>query len=475
MGKAGASNQPDVRVVARLFTLQSACLSAAAFISVGILSAWVLPDVRFALPRGWSLMKANTALCVALAVVSFGATPFKPGTWRRAAGQVCAGIVLLLAGSALVEHGLGYQWGIDTLLAADHGAGAPGLMSLQTAWFLMILGLLLWFEHCPLCLTNQFPDAVTSVLVLLTLTIFAGYVFKASSLFGQSEVTRTSPQTLACMGLLTCAAVVRRTRDGFFSVFAGVGIGSQTLRFCVPVFLLAPFVLDGAGLLSMSEGWLSAPYAVALTTSLGSVFLFMVNIFLARKTNDLERELRDLSVTDALTQLHNRRGFYLLGEQALLVAQREVTPLTVLFFDVDGLKTINDTAGHDAGSRLLADVAGLLRGCFRSSDVVARVGGDEFAAVIRGPILDLATLLDRLHEATATANGTWNRPYKISYSTGQATIKPGDTESFGDMVGRADAAMYERKRLRKTMRECDLIPAPWRPELKKTEVDTVAS
>ncbi len=80
-----------------------------------------------------------------------------------------------------------------------------------------------------------------------------------------------------------------------------------------------------------------------------------------------------MSLDDELTGLHNRRGFYLLGEQALQNARRSGEALTVFFFDADGLKKINDTLGHDAGSELLRDIATLLRTTFRASDIVGRL------------------------------------------------------------------------------------------------------
>jgi diguanylate cyclase (GGDEF)-like protein len=190
-----------------------------------------------------------------------------------------------------------------------------------------------------------------------------------------------------------------------------------------------------------------------LTAAFGAFLLIILNIASARRINALERDLRDMSLTDPLTQLQNRRGFYLLGEQALLIAKRTHSPLTVLFIDVDGLKIVNDTLGHDMGSQLIVDVGDLLRVSFRTSDVVARIGGDEFAIAVYGPQGDLTPTLKRLDEATTGVNESGKNPYQISYSVGDARTDPEHDESFSELVNRADAVMYQRKRLKKSSRQ----------------------
>ena len=128
-------------------------------------------------------------------------------------------------------------------------------------------------------------------------------------------------------------------------------------------------------------------------------------------------------------------------------------PVSVVFFDADGLKKVNDSLGHDVGSKLLLDIATLLRATFRGSDVVGRVGGDEFAVITHGRQAELAPALRRLDDATATANCAGNRPYRISLSVGQVTSDPQSEESLAELLDRADAAMYQKKRQRRAARQ----------------------
>lgn len=167
-----------------------------------------------------------------------------------------------------------------------------------------------------------------------------------------------------------------------------------------------------------------------------------------------ELAMQRLAVDDDLTGLKNRRGFDLLGAQVLASCRRHHTPATVLFVDVDGLKAANDTLGHQAGDRLLQDVADTLRSTLREADVVARVGGDEFAAVLSG-IDDPAAVVDRLQRAVDERNLLSPDRPPMSFSVGSATFDPADPEPLDVLVRRADAAMYEVKRGRRAARGAD--------------------
>ena len=102
---------------------------------------------------------------------------------------------------------------------------------------------------------------------------------------------------------------------------------------------------------------------------------------------ELERravELNDMAETDELTGLLNRRGFMLLGENALRTAEVGGKPVAVMYADIDGMKEINDTHGHPAGDEALRETAAMLRDGFRSADLLGRLGGDEFAVLAVG-------------------------------------------------------------------------------------------
>ncbi len=160
-----------------------------------------------------------------------------------------------------------------------------------------------------------------------------------------------------------------------------------------------------------------------------------------------------LATMDDLTKLYNRRGFEILAQHALQFARRTEMQTTLLFFDLDGFKTINDTHGHAEGDHVLKAFANALRGTLRGSDVVGRLGGDEFVALLpdSGGI-DVQEFLQRLQTAIAQINVGNNLAYSIGYSVGHVEYDSVRHLSIAQLLGEADAAMYVNKQSRKSLR-----------------------
>jgi diguanylate cyclase (GGDEF)-like protein len=162
-------------------------------------------------------------------------------------------------------------------------------------------------------------------------------------------------------------------------------------------------------------------------------------------------ELRRLALRDDLTGALNRRGFLLLAEQELAVARRTSNLITVLFVDVDGLKRVNDTYGHQAGDRALADVAALMRATFRASDVIGRIGGDEFCALLLDDGVQPAdgpTTVARFQAAIDAHNAGGTHPAPLSCTVGVVTRKATSDLSITDLLAEADDDLYDNRRRR---------------------------
>jgi diguanylate cyclase (GGDEF)-like protein/PAS domain S-box-containing protein len=178
-------------------------------------------------------------------------------------------------------------------------------------------------------------------------------------------------------------------------------------------------------------------------------FIFQIQDITERKR--AEAAIQTLSLADELTGLYNRRGFLAFCEQHLNSLHRTNKGLAVVYADLDGLKQINDSFGHKEGDRALMKTAELLKETFRSSDVLGRWGGDEFTVLSSiepdGSVEQLISRLERKFENYNAANGS---SYKLSLSIGVAQLRPDGTQSIEDLMARADKAMYENKRRKKS-------------------------
>ncbi len=173
----------------------------------------------------------------------------------------------------------------------------------------------------------------------------------------------------------------------------------------------------------------------------------VINFHDITQQNRLQEELRNLSLTDEITGLNNRRGFLTLSEQYLKIAKRLSKEFLLIFADIDGLKNINDTFGHDMGSRALIEAADVFRKVFRESDIMARFGGDEFAILATSAQReDMRGIRGRLQAEIEASNKRAARPFRLSISFGMECYDPERSLSLEDLLKEADALMYESKR-----------------------------
>lgn len=156
--------------------------------------------------------------------------------------------------------------------------------------------------------------------------------------------------------------------------------------------------------------------------------------------------LISLALMDELTTLYNRRGFMALAEYQVKLARRNGRSFALLYADIDGLKSINDTWGHAEGDRAIAETARILRESVRASDLIARFGGDEFCLLTVDATVDDANALAlRLKERLCENNAKGHRPYSLTFSVGIVTCRPSEADDLQDLLHIADARMYEAK------------------------------
>ena len=159
------------------------------------------------------------------------------------------------------------------------------------------------------------------------------------------------------------------------------------------------------------------------------------------------QKLEEIAIKDDLTEIYNRRGFLTMAQQQMKIALRTGTPLLLFFIDLDDMKKINDSLGHQAGDQALVDTAKILKSTFREADILGRIGGDEFAILaIVEPKEKVATMLKRLEEGVSRYNHATAGPFTLSFSTGIAWFNPNRPASLDDLMAEADDLMYQQKK-----------------------------
>jgi len=218
---------------------------------------------------------------------------------------------------------------------------------------------------------------------------------------------------------------------------------SYFVRPVVAVYIEGPY--------TSYEGFHNSIYWTTMSVS-SSMFLLLFSLLLITAIAlDLMDELRQESQTDPLSGLLNRRGLEERATEMLRNATRRKSPLAVVVCDIDHFKAINDTFGHATGDAVIAAFATCLRDCVGPHNLVARLGGEEFAVLLQGATSAVGRLFA---ESTRTTLGVLKLPclppeHRLTASFGVAEWT--GSESLQNLVSRADAALYEAK---KAGRDC---------------------
>ncbi|HET7288998.1 MAG TPA: diguanylate cyclase [Thermodesulfobacteriota bacterium] len=172
----------------------------------------------------------------------------------------------------------------------------------------------------------------------------------------------------------------------------------------------------------------------------------IVNLRDITERKKMEERLRSLSITDELTGLYNRRGFLTFADHHIKAAERRKESVLLILIDLDGLKQINDAYGHNIGDQALMDAAQVIKQTFRSTDVTARISGDEFVVVTTDSDGNgQESIKRRIEEKLKEYNSKGIKPYHLSFSYGVATFDPQDPSSIDRLLVKADELMYLNK------------------------------
>jgi diguanylate cyclase (GGDEF)-like protein len=463
-------------------------------VGASVLAGWTfnVPALKSIAPNLVS-MTANTALCLSVTgwvLFVQGAAASKLSSKRI--GNLLALFAVAISSLSLLEYITNLDFGIDEFLFVDDTratADHPGRMAPVTAISLLF---------CNLALLLAPHSRVSRYLAIAVLFLGAlatiGYLFGVSSLYQVIGYASVAVHTAVSLMLISLGILASRPQHGMLAIILSDTAGGEMARrllWMIPLMsvVLNWLVLQGEtttfydnrfGLAISCVGGIALSWGVILMiahrlhladsqrqqalqqlTALNSSLerrvikrtqeLTFANEKLAKEISErkqAEEKVYQLSLTDELSGLLNRRGFLLLAEQALKTARRAQTELTLIYVDLDGLKRVNDELGHQAGDTMIVETAQLLRVSFRESDLIGRLGGDEFA------LLAISTdspefMLARLQDSLVQFNKIGSLPYPLSFSVGHVQCLPLEEKSLFDLLADADRCMYLQKQDRR--------------------------
>jgi len=424
-----------------------------------VIAGWAfgLPVVTGAVP-GITAMKVNTALSVVL--LGAALCLMRAGAASRRAGKLIAVLVAAMGVVTLLEYAFNWNAGIDQLLFTDTQTPAtefPGRPSPATAVTFALLAV--GIAYADLRAHRHVVSGVALTAALISWVALNGYVFGVRPLHGVVPYGAMALPSAAILFLLSIGLMATEPRSWPARIVLGQDMGGMLSRWLLPAAMFAPPLLGWLfehlrtrGLFDQQFSW--SLYAVS--SSVGSVGLILI---LAHRMSAIDRArvaATELSRHDPLTGLLNRRAFDAALSRVFSLARRYARPLSLLMLDLDNFKSYNDTFGHPAGDELLHRLADLLGRHQRETDVVARIGGEEFAILL--PETDLpGTLLlaERIREEVERCS--WFRR-TMTISIGVASMRA-DMRDPAALVEMGDAALYEAKRLGRNRVAWAKVPA----------------
>ena len=442
--------------------------------AVALLALGVLVIVLAVFVLGWMLdiatvrsifpgavgMKAQTAIGLgagALAMVLLSAPTLGR---RRTLGLVLASVPGSLGVAVLSEYVLGISLGIDELPFTDHdgraaGIAYPGRFAPTTGvCFVLLSGALLTLDRGADWRWRP-PELFALPMGIVACMSLIGYAYSIPAFYGPASAAKMAVHTALCLVALTVALLIARPRGRFLELATTTDPGGVMVRRMVPLCVVVPLALGWLHLRTVDWGLFDdevGTWWLAATTIAGLVaMMWWCAASLSgadRKRRALEAQLFALANRDGLTGIFNRHRFVEELEVFLTRARRYGDTASLLLLDLDHFKPINDSLGHQAGDEMLRAVATELTAHVRASDVVGRIGGDEFAILLLDAtpadvVARAEQLLAAIADVRVPAPDGQNR---TTASIGIVAVDPAAGIGSSGLLEIADIAMYRAKR-----------------------------
>ncbi len=435
-----------------------------------VLLGWGIHDngLTSSFIRHGGAMDPSTALGFVLLGVPILLIQFAPNS--QTVTRLCRMMLLIVvAGASIKLWNLltNASYGTDSWMFTSELEAQPGAQirpAPNTALGILLLGFPLLLVLRPRQVAGSgfgpSPRAIAlmqlmaTLPILIALFVLTGYLYHSISLTGIAVFAPVPMNTALTLMSLSIAVLSLFPQRGIVRYVSNNGPAGEMARFLLPMAVLVPIGLGWLRIVGMHARLFDAEFGLALSTLLNIVMLSGLTLVAARKlfhsdqkAKAVEQELLYRATHDSLTGLVNRPVFReQLMRRLKIAARRKGASFAVFYLDLDGFKQVNDLLGHDAGDKLLVQVADLLRACTRGGDTVARFGGDEFVILfeeIDAP-LDAETMAQRILSAMPRSFGTGKVTVPIGISIGIATSATQLT-SPDEFLREADMALYRAK------------------------------
>lgn len=393
---------------------------------------------------GLAAMKPNTAIAFLL----LAAALYCESSRRNLRCQKYLSLSAVLLGAlTLSEYVFGIDLHLDEALFFDPERSAhPGRMAPISAANFVLLGTAMllprfkWADYA--------KETLALLVALSSCFAIVGYLYGVPALYGavSSSSMAMALHTGVNFFVLALGFLFVERKAGFVRVFEGPSIASMVARYLVPIAVLVPVAL---GAVFIRTRWnLGHPHLVMALSVVSDIVLLVILIWvLASMIQRVEREralMQHQADTDRLTGIYNRRYFESSLESEVQRARRYGSPLSLIIFDVDGFKQLNDRYGHLAGDRVLAQLVRRCEPNLRVSDVFCRYGGEEFAIIAPETTGEAGTALARRIREGVEAMRLDYLPEKVTISLGIAAWEQSFTTN-DDLIAAADSALYTAK------------------------------
>ena len=434
----------------------------------------VLPDPRLFRAARWT---QRICLGVTACAILFGLTPLvgiEVGGSSAAAARaslpflitaLLCGVSLLLSEPEWTGVAIGYARHIAnffvicamilfTIRSGSAAASAQHVLSPSTrlALGLSLLAIVVVLMDKKHWLINWLVDVLVCGLCLLNLLLVSDAVLGRFALFGTKVGSAGTAPLLLCFVALTIVVGLRQAEHGVFSIFLGVGIGSNLARIFAPILLVLPFAWEAVNEW-MNRVGPTGHLNAALIASCGVAVAIGILLVFTWRISRMENEIHDLILRDEATRLYNFRGFHMLADHALRLAQRSKIPFSVLFIDLENLAEIHGQLGPEEAATALAETGELLRATFRESDIKGRIGADQFAVAGRFDRAGISVAALRLEAAAAARSAKSGRSIPLMFSMGHVTTSESNSsENLRDLLERAAHVRNRQESLLKETR-----------------------